>query len=166
MRDNLWGLADEIGWMRLADQDKSRLYEDWSKRDDVGGVLSRYLAPEAIRVYVKDTLMKPYVRDRLGNPAAILDVCGVEKSASIAKNFIKPHGVRLVDGRILGWGQARDWKLVLFGVFERAYLHPGSQPFAAVLLHPSGRTREHEYRNFIDESRRRFGIDRLLWIDD
>jgi hypothetical protein len=129
-------------------------------------VLSRYLEPQAVRVYIKDTLMKPYMRERLGDHEVILRLCGVDANCRIAEHHIKPNGLRLMDGRVVAWGRARDWKAVLFAVFERSYARPAWRPFTAVLLHPSGKTRDPGYRALIDDAARRFEIEQLVWFED
>lgn len=166
LRTALWKQADEIEWMRLTDQDKSKQYEQWTKQQSVGGTLSRYLDPEAVRVYIKDTLMKPYVRERLGAHENILRLSGLDPNTPVVEQYIKPHGLRLRDGRVVAWGRARDWKSILFAVFERSYFRNEWRAYAAVLLWPVGRVREARYQRLISESAERFGIERLVWFDD
>ena len=65
IKDKLWGLADDLNWPTLSNPQKSALFEDWLRDDQIGGVLSRYLDTGSVRVYLKDTIMKPYARERI-----------------------------------------------------------------------------------------------------
>lgn len=83
---------------------------------------------------------------------------------AFAEGYIKPHGRRMADGRIVCWGNSRDWKLVLMAVFERAWLAPGASPFGAVLLE-TGKTGGTRARRLVSTAAERLGIERLEWID-
>lgn len=166
LRDSLWELADRIGWLTLSDQDKSQHYETWLADENIGGVLSRYLDAGNIRVYIKDTIMKPYGRERIKHAEPILDLLGLPSDEQTAEEFIKPHGRRLADGKVICWGQARDWKVILFAVYERAYGRPKASSFAAVILNPVGRTKEPGYRKMVEDAATRLGVEKLVWLDD
>jgi len=166
LRDKLWTIADRIGWGTLSDQDKSQLYEAWLADENIGGVLSRYLDAGNIRVYIKDTIMKPYHRDRIKYAGPILELLGLPSDEKTNEEFIKPHGRRLADGKVICWGQARDWKSILFAVYERAYGSTKATSFAAVILNPAGRTKEPGYRRMVEDAAKRLGIERLVWLDD
>ena len=65
IRDHLWGLADKIGWSDLQDVERARYYELWTKDSSIGGKLAHFMDPRKVRVYIKDSLLKPYERGRL-----------------------------------------------------------------------------------------------------
>jgi hypothetical protein len=44
---------------------------------------------------------------------------GIDREAEIAEVWERPHGRRLKDGRVVVWGSADDWKLILTAVHER-----------------------------------------------
>lgn len=73
----LWEKADEIGWETLADQQKSTMYENWIKDPNIGGVISRYITSSNVRVYIKDTIMKPYDRERIGEFSPLIRMLGL-----------------------------------------------------------------------------------------
>jgi len=64
LREKLWALADTLDWAKLDWYEKSSQYETWTRDPQVGGLLSNYMDQRRIRVYIKDTIMKGYVRSR------------------------------------------------------------------------------------------------------
>ena len=165
IKAKLWKVADERNWPTLSDQQKSSLYEEWIRDDKVGVVLSRYIDPGNVRVYIKDTIMKPYGRNRIKNFPPILRLLGLPDDASVAETYVKPHGRRLMDGKVICWGLSKYWKIILFAVFERAYIVKSSIPFAAVIMFPTGKCQQPEYRRMIESAAAKMGIQRLFWYE-
>ena len=58
LRERLWEAADRLEWAKLAQGDKARHYEVWTKDPSIGGVINRYIDGGKVRVYIKDTLLK------------------------------------------------------------------------------------------------------------
>lgn len=165
IKEKLWRIADERNWPTLSDQQKTALYEDWIRDSDVGGVLSRYLDPGSVRVYIKDTIMKPYGRERIKDFPPILRLLGLPDDSGVAETYIKPHGRRLTDGKVVSWGLSRDWKAILFAVFERAYVVKSATPFAAVIMFPTGKCQQPEYRKMIETAALKLGIKHVIWYE-
>lgn len=165
LREKLWVSADDLGWAALNDSERSRFYEKWTKDPAVGGQLSHFMDPRKVRVYIKDSLIKPYERARLlSSEAEIWRVLGIAPPTSVATSFIKPHGCLLNDGRVICWGKSRDWKLVLMAVFERGSVNHLARPFGAVLLE-TGKTSDEGKRNLVREAAKRLGIESLCWSE-
>jgi len=160
----LYGIADSIGWANLSAGAKAKHYEDWTRDAEIGGVLGRYMDKGKVRVYLKDTLLKDYTRKTLSDDTRPLRVLGVTQSSPIGERFIKPHGLRFVDGRVVAWGRADDWKLILMAIYERTRAHPGATAFGAVLLNSTGRFDESGIRSMIEEAGKRLGIQQLVWL--
>jgi hypothetical protein len=164
LRDRLWLAADELGWSALNDSERSRRYEQWTRDPEIGGALAHYMDPRKVRVYIKDSLLKPYERARLsGTEREILGRLGIA-DAEVSARYIKPHGIVFADGRIVSWGNSRDWKSVLMAMFERTATRHGASAFGAV-LHESGKTSASATRVVVREAARRLGIERMEWID-
>src|SRR5207253_501472 len=100
---------------------KSSWYEAWTKDQDIGGRLSRYMDQRRIRVYIKDTIMKGYVRSRQSDPALPFRALGIDEHIVVTESFERPHGRRLEDGRVIVWGSAEEWKLLVTALHERSY---------------------------------------------
>ncbi len=165
LRDRIWSAADELGWSALNDQERSRQYEQWTRDPEIGGTLAHYMDPRKVRVYIKDSLLKPYERARLsGTEREILGRLGIPADSEVTTRYIKPHGILFADRKIVCWGNSRDWKLVLMAMFERAASHHESLSFGAV-LHESGKTSAAATRVIVREAARRLGIERMEWID-
>lgn len=160
----LWAEADAIGWLHMSNHDKALKYDDWVKRPDVGGVLSLHIDPRQVRVYLKDTLLKAYSRQRQGDPVRPFRVLGLSDSCSVAEEYEKPHGRRLTDGRVVCWGTADNWKAVVMACFERASLAPDAVPYAVVLSGASGRLLTSEVREIAEKAAGQLGIGRVHWL--
>lgn len=165
LKERLWRLADEIAWMSLSQSDKARLYEDWTRDPQVGGLLARYIDKGQVRVYLKDTVLKDYTRARLADTGRPLRVLDIPQTAAVSRTYVKPHGRKLGDGRVVCWGRAEDWKLVLMAVHERAHLSKNGRPHAAVLLQSSGRYQAKEVRDMVEAASHKLGIEKLVWLD-
>ena len=113
IKSMLWGKADEARWHTLSDMEHSRFYEGWIRDEAIGGVLARFMRVENIRVYIKDTIMKPYVRERIQDKRPILRHLGIDGEPRVLKSYIKPHGVHLQDGHVICWAMARSWRSLL-----------------------------------------------------
>lgn len=165
IRDLVWSRAEEADWEALPDPEKARLYETWTRDQSIGGILGHYMDPRRVRVYIKDSLLKPYERVRLRNTATqVLTLLGIDPDEDVVEATIKPHGRSFEDGRVVCWGKSRDWKTVLLAVYERAYRRPGCQPYAAVLLE-TGKTGDPAMRRMVTDVAGRLGIERLEWLD-
>lgn len=162
LRTALWARADELGWQNLTWVEKSPIYEQWTKDPEVGGVLSRLMDAQQVRLYIKDTVMKGYVRDRQADASAPLRMLGIDATA-IAEIFERPHGRRLNDGRVIAWGNAEDWKLVVMALYERAYGDKASFPYAAVLFQALGKFHDTATRAMVEDAASKLGVTRVLW---
>ncbi len=165
IKARVWSTADSLGWATLNDVERANFYELWTRDSTIGGQLSHYMDPRRVRVYIKDSLIKPYERSRLSHHENdIWRLLSLPNPGPPSKRYIKPHGRRLSDGRVVCWGKTRDWKFVLMAVFERAHTEPGSSPYGAVLLE-SGKPTDDRKRQLIVEAARRLGIQALAWLD-
>ncbi|MBN1459474.1 MAG: hypothetical protein JXA57_08050 [Armatimonadetes bacterium] len=165
LRRQLWDEADELRWMRLSSRDKSGHYDDWVVREDIGGQLSRHMDPREIRVYLKDSVLKPYAAQRMESEERPFRVLGLAPDVSVVDVYTKPHGRRLSDGRIICWGPAANWKAILMALHERAF-SAGLLPYAAVLHSAQGRFMSTDTRAIVDAAAERLGIERVIWLED
>jgi hypothetical protein len=151
--------------MNLPSLQKSKYYEDWTRNQEIGGMLVRFIDKGKIRLYIKDTLLKEYGRKRLADQTRPFRVLGLEQPFEVVETYTKPHGRRLKDGRIISWGRAEDWKTILMALHERAYSCKGSKPFGAVLMYADGRFRESDLRQMIEAAAGKLAVHKLIWLD-
>ena len=164
IRTRLWAIADDIAWESLPVLSKTTYYEAWTRDPDIGGVLERYMDRRRVRVYLKDTIMKNYGQSRLADPSRPLRVLDLGADANVAQIYEKPHGRRLVDGRVICWGRADDWKDVLMAMHERSF--PDShEPFGVVLMSATGKFHQQDTRFVVEDAANKLGIGRLVWLD-
>ena len=165
LRDRLWAQCDDLGWMSLPDTERARYYELWTRDSSIGGQLAHVMDARKVRVYIKDSLVKPYVRARLSlNEAEVWRLLGLTSGDRAVHIYIKPHGRRTGDGRVIGWGRSRDWKSVLMAVFERGRAQTSFSSFGVVLLE-SGKTEAGQSRGLVREAAQRLGIEKLAWLE-
>ena len=141
IQERIWAEADQKGWQTLADHQKSTMYENWIRDPLVGGKISQYMSAGNVRVHIKDTIMKPYGRERTKEFAPILKMLDLPESSKSIEDYVKPHGRRLEDGKVICWCLARHWENVLIAVYERAYLVQRAVPFCAILFFPAAEFR-------------------------
>ena len=164
VREQLWSEADSIGWLDLSAPDKSRKYDDWVVREDVGGILARHMDARQVRVYLKDTVMKSYTLRRMESHERPFRVLGIRCDARVAEEYVKPHGRRLDDGRLVCWGSASNWKAVLMATFERCRAgHYAS--VGVVLTGASGRYQVAQFRELVEEAAERLNVGRVAWLE-
>jgi len=160
--DLLWEQADELDWTCLNNYQKSQQYKIWAQDDKIGVVLSRYMPLERVHPYIKDSLLKPYAKSKKPEKADILRILG-DESLKTVEEYIKPPGVRLDDGRIICWGRAVDWKIVLLAIFERSKSSEDFSPYAAVLTESNGKFSSASYCSIIEEAAELLGIEKLFF---
>ena len=166
IKQRIWAKANDLDWPRISDLERTAWYENWTKDKEVGGVLAHFMDARKVRVYIKDSLLKPYLRSRLQNDwdrvllAINLDV----REALVKKSYDKPHGRQLNDGKVICWGNSREWKSILISVFERAYQVNSGIPHAAVLVE-TGKTTDVGMREMILDASQKLGLLHLAWVD-
>ncbi len=165
IRERLWETADQLDWSSLMDSERSKYYELWTRDKTIGGQLAHFMDPRKVRVYIKDSLLKPYERAHLlRNENAIWRLLGMPTPTVVSETYIKPHGRRLDDGRVVCWGKSRDWKLILMAVFERGQARQDFLPYGVVLLE-TGPTFEKHKRSLVTNAATRLGIEKLAWLE-
>jgi len=168
LRMRLWTLADDLDWSRLNWKEKATQYEAWTRDPAVGGLLANYMDQRQIRVYIKDTIMKGYVRSRLANPGPVYRSLGLiegDEYPSTSEEYERPHGRRLADGKVIVWSKAKDWKAVLMVCHERAYVAKEATPYGAVFFGAGGQFAETSFREMVVDAAEKLGIERVLWLE-
>lgn len=163
VKECLWRRADALGWHAMTVIDKAKQYGVWTEDPEIGGVLAGYMDARKVRTYIKDTLMKPYARASLSDAARVLKALRLPED-QVRESYERPHGLHLQSRRVVCWGKADNWKLILMAVHERAYAL-GVPPFAAVLLPPLTRFLMRPARMVVEDAATKLGIQRLAWLD-
>lgn len=163
IRDHLWAEADRLHWSGLSAGDKSRYYSVWTETEGIGGRLGQYMDPRKVRVYIKDTLLKPYTREASADPVRVFRILGLTGNVEVSATFIKPHGCLLPDGRQIAWSKASEWKATLMALHERAFKE--CEPFAAVLTESAVKFGLASERAVVESAADKLGIKRLIWLD-
>lgn len=166
IKEKVWAKAQELGWEKISHAEKSKWYENWSKDKDVGGVLSRYMDTRSIRVYIKDTLLRPYLRTCLERSwEQVRAVLGAEVEArTVTSRMVKPH-CHILEGEIVVcWGNSRDWKDLVISVYERAYALDKGIAYGVALLE-SEKKMDYQTKKMVSDLAARLGILNIYWLD-
>ncbi len=164
IKESLWEEADRLDWASLSASEKARQYTMWTETPSLGGRLASFMDPRQVRVYIKDTLLKDYTRERMADPDRVLRILGIAADTTTEQTFIKPHGRRLSDGRVIAWSRANDWKLTFMALHERAF-ESGGRPYAAVLFEAATKYPDPPTRKVVESAARKLEIEQLIWLD-
>lgn len=162
----LWKIADELDWMALSNDTRSRHYDNWTKDPKVGGILARFLAPTEVRHYIKDGLLKIYCREKRGSElVSICRLAGIDGEFTTRQTFERPNGCVLQDGTMITWGAADGWKIVLMSAFERWHLAQSKVPHAVVFTRAASHFGDLAARGVVETAASRLDVGRVVWRD-
>lgn len=164
VRKCLWDEADRLGWSALSANDKTRYYSAWTETPEIGGRLAAFMDARKVRVYIKDTLLKPYARERSADEKPIFKLLDLPADIETVTTYIKPHGRRLLDRREIAWSRAAEWKATLMALHERAFEHHGTA-YAAIFLESATKHGEARSRATVEDAATKLGIARVFWLD-
>jgi hypothetical protein len=156
----IWKEADELDWIHLNIHEKSGQYKIWAKDERIGQILSRYMSVERVHPYIKDSLLKPYAKSKKLERDDVLELLGLG-SKKVAQEYIKPLGFSLEDGKIICWGRALDWKIVLLSTFERAQERTSYEAFSVILTDSHGKFSSMKYQNIVQDASTKLGIESI-----
>lgn len=128
--------AHAKNWIHLPPRDRSHAYSAWVEDARVGGVLTKYMTPEAARAWIKDGPMKEYGRALRGTgryarfgrsggtsaPDIILAALGVGWQLVEGTAGIKPFHALATDENgttaYLAWDEARNFKNLVWAALR------------------------------------------------
>lgn len=160
----LYADAEKHGWDSLPLTDRSRAYSDWVEDERVGGILTKYMSPEAARSWIKDGPMKEYNRATRGTgryarfgrhggtgPADVaLIAIGPEATVVEGSVGVKPSHCHAVtsagDTAYIAWGEARNFRNLLWAAL-RASVEDGRDAHVVVMEPPGKATTTDEVLN-------------------
>lgn len=163
IRERLWQTADRLQWDSLTQSEKARHYQQWTD-SDIGRTLAAHMDARSVRVYIKDTLLKGFSRQKLNlHEGQVLRVLQRHRQ-DVAETFIKPHGFRFTDGAFVAWGRADDWKSLLGALFERSYGTRGTE-LTAFLFRAAPRYVRPSTRELVEAAAHCLGVTKCVWFD-
>jgi len=133
----LFAEAEQLKWEQLNARERSKQYQSWLSRSDVGDRVASFMTREAARVWIKDGPMKEYSRalNGLGKHADLISsqraqapdfvrfAMGADWEVAPNTQEIKPLRVTVRnrrDGRhlVFAWGPARDFKHLVWAALS------------------------------------------------
>lgn len=163
LRARLFAAANELGWNGLTPQERSAAYARWAASEEIGGVLSRYMPLERIRVYIKDSLLKSYARTTELSEEAVLLELGLTGTSEVVIRMIKPHSVALANAQLISWGRAASWKDVVVSTYLRCR-EGGMKCGGLVLTDCSGAYDSEDFRAMVLDIASRLEITHVRFV--
>lgn len=163
VKEHLWLEADRLNWSALSTKEKSRYYSLWTEEQNIGGRLSNYMDARQVRVYIKDSLLKPYTRETSASPNLALRVLGIPETTEVDTTYIKPHGLLLGDGRQISWSRASEWKATLMALHERGF--ESGTLHAAVFTEAAAKYGMQSQRAVVEDAAIKLGVEQVVWLD-
>jgi hypothetical protein len=164
LRTRLWKEADKLNWLRLSTTEKTKQYEAWVRNAEIGGTLARFINLSDVRVYIKDTLIKDYARDRLSDESLPFRILKVSPE-DVRRSFHSPHGRELKNGQVIVWGRSGDWKSILLSAFERVHGRKDSVIHAVILTNAMGKFKQETMRSMVEAAGNALGVKQIVWLD-
>jgi len=169
----LYAAADRLQWDTLPLAERSRTYSAWVEDPNIGGVLTRYMTPEAARSWIKDGPMKEHSRARRGAGryarfgraagTTAVDIAwhilGRGTKIVAGSEGVKPFHCRveLADHEVfLVWGEARNYRNLLWAAL-RASVRDGIDAHI-VVMEPPGQPTPADDAHFHIAVARRCGL--------
>jgi hypothetical protein len=87
---------------------------------------------------------------------------GIDPSTKIARTYIKPHGVKLSDEKIICWGPSKGWKVALMAIHERSFDDVEWYPFGVVLFDATAGFGDLSARAVMENAATGVGIRKLV----
>lgn len=165
LRDRVRRAAAAASWESITNLERATFYDQWTDDPQIGGIVGRYVDRSQIRVYIKDTLLKRVAQELLADAARPMRALRIGVEMEVAAHYRQPHGRMFVDGRLIAWGGAEHWRLLLTAMHERAWENPGVVAYGVVLMRAAGRYHQEGFRAMVDDARRKLGIEKIAWLD-
>lgn len=160
----IWKIADSIGWLGLTNTEKSQYYRNWARADEIGGVLAKYMDVERVHPYIKDSIMKPYAKQKTLSEEDVLRIAGFSSSAhTVVDRNVKPFTLTLSSHDIIAWGRAVDWKIILLSLVERTH-GTASKPACVILTSSSGKFSSEDFKGLVRLCAKKLSISNVFFI--
>jgi hypothetical protein len=162
------GEADEIGWDRLPQGEKTAKLAAWVESNEIGGVLRPLLGGDAeVRLWLKDVALRRRSRRRqLGASAVAPRVLGERAIISIIRTGFKPsHALVDADGKrcYLAWGPHGNARNLFWAAMNAALDEPSLDAAYVVIVDSSTSTTPSDRRARFRQLASRAGLS-LAWI--
>lgn len=159
----VFGIADEVDWVHLTIHQRKQYYESWTSDPRIGGLLSQVMEENRVRVYLKDTVMRNYMRSRRISIHQLLNSMSMS-FYEITEEFIKPQAILCDNTALYSLAAAREWKIALMSAFERGCIIPELEHNIVFFTeHTTGHFVDGDYRNMIAAAASRLGV-RIHWV--
>ena len=156
----IWKEADEYDWTHLSIHEKAIQYKIWAQDERIGQVLSRYMPIERVHPYIKDSMLKAYANSKKLNAHDVLHFLQLD-SLEIEGAYTQPFGVLLEDGKIVSWGRAIDWKIILLAMFERSLERRSYSAHSIILTDSHGKFSSTKFQDIVKQAARKLEIDSI-----
>lgn len=163
VRKKLYKLADQVDWIHLTIPEKQRYYETWTADPNIGGLLEQIMEPQKVRVYLKDSIMKTYSKERRLNLHDLLASMSLN-SSEITREYIKPQALLCDSTDLFTISTAKEWRVAMLSAYERAYeIKQLKKNILFLINHTTGKYVDQSYRDMVESAGTRLNI-RVHWV--
>jgi len=113
-------MADKADWCHLKIHERSALYRQWCNDPTIGGELAKLGGPDSVRVFLKDTVIKQYLKEKRPVLKDLLKQMGLE-CKRVTREYEKPEAQLCDNRRLYTLAVAKEWRVAIFSAFERAH---------------------------------------------
>lgn len=157
------GIADRIDWQHLTIPEKNRYYVTWTNDPEIGGLLATIMDPGSVRVYLKDSIIKQYVRGKLPELDTLLRPLGFTYH-TISRRFIKPIGILCDNRDLYTLAVAKEWKNAIMSAHERGCgVAQLRRNIVFITDYTTGRFVDLDYQRLIEGAASRLGVQ-VRWV--
>lgn len=156
-------MADKADWCHLKIPEKSALYRQWVNDPTIGGELARLDGPDSVRVFLKDTVIKQYLKEKRPVLKDLLKQMGLD-CKHVTTTYEKPEALLCDDGRLYTLAVAKEWRVAIFSAFERAH-DRGKVTENLVFFtdHDVDRYTDRSYKTMIEHGAEKLDV-KIHWI--
>jgi len=156
-------IADNADWSHLTIPERQKYYEAWTSAPEIGGALGEVVGPNRVRVYLKDTIMKTYSKNKQPELTGLLR--SFSYSFEVINNrYVKPIGMLCNGKDLYTISPAKEWKAAVLSAYERGYTINNIRENTVFFTnHTQGRFIDHDYRKLIEESATSLGV-KIIWV--
>ncbi|MFB9992518.1 hypothetical protein ACFFLM_11125 [Deinococcus oregonensis] len=157
-------LADQADWCHLNITQKTRLYESWILDPTLGGRLAALMGTEKVHRYIKDTVMRAYMRTKRPDLPTMLKRMSF-RHTHLVQSYEKPHALLYDHTHLYTLTVAKEWRMALLSAYERATFVGGHLDRNLVLItdHGFDRFLDQGYRGMVESAGKRLDVD-VHWV--
>jgi len=156
-------LADKADWYHLKIHERSALYAQWVNDPTIGGELAKTEGAERVRIFLKDTVIKQYMREKRPKLRYLLKQMSLD-CRYVTREFEKPVALLCDSKRLYTLALAKEWRVAILSAYERAHGVTGLvENLVFFTDHDVDRYTDRSYKALIESAAEKLDV-KVHWI--